>query len=196
MGKQKELTFEEEIDINIYKLHEELRDQPKLYSKYAKPYAISIGNAKRKEEQVKLIKIENKAELDAAKASMDMEIRNNPEKFGKTEKSGAKKHTETAISSIIASSKDFQDLNKKLNDKLKKGVQEHIDSIEEMEVLFAGVNACNHRKSSLENEVKLFIGGFYSEPKIERENKEQIKEKSDKKRKSIVSGLKKVKRKE
>ncbi len=190
MEKKKELTFEEEIDINIYKLHEELRDQPKLYSKYAKPYAMSIANAKRKEEQVKLIKIENKAELDAAKASMDMEIRNNPEKFG------AKKHTETAISSIIANSKDFQDLSKKLNDKLKKGVQEHIDSIEEMELLLAAVNTFNHRKTSLENEVKLLIGGFYSEPKIEKENKKEIKEKSDRKRKSIVSGLKKVKRKE
>ena len=185
-----DLSFEEKIDINIYMLHEELKQQPNLYYEYAKPYAISVANSKRKDEQVKLLKTEIKAELDFVKASMDQEIRSNPEKFG------AKKHTETAISSIIAASEDFKKLNEKLGSKLQKKIKEHIDSVEEMEILFAAVNACIHRKSSLENEVKLLIGGFYSEPKIEKENKNKIKTKADKKRKSAVTGLKKKNLKE
>lgn len=181
-------TFEEKIDINIYKLHEELRFQPNLYFEYAKPYAQSVADSKRKEEQLKLLKTEVKAELEIAKSSMDLEIRSNPEKFG------AKKHTETAIKSIISNSKELQELNKTLNDKLEKKTEEYIQAVEEMEVLLASVNAINHRRTSLENEVKLLLGGMYSEPKIKKENKEEIKNKADRKRKSAMTNLKKRKK--
>jgi len=170
--------FEQELNINIYKLHLEWQRQPQFYFDYAKKHAVSLANSKRIEEQLKILKAEAKLEQDQARAIIDIEIRNSPAYRNK-------KPTETAINNMILNNEEYLAVINTNNNLVKEKTIEHISAIEETETLFAALNAIIHRKSALENEVKLYLGGYFSEPKSE--GAENMMEE---KRKAIISGLK------
>jgi len=86
---------------------------------------------------------------------------------------GAVKATVRVDSRVVKASEDY--LEAKKNEMILSGVKE----------------AFNHRKMALENEVKLFLAGYFSNPVIKKENKDDFQEMH---RQSVNNELKKNKR--
>lgn len=155
-----ENDYKNELQINQNALDEELIKQPSLFMKYAELSA-----------QARFKRDKAKEYLDLKRAELDGKIRESPAKFGY---GGDKKLTEAAISNIIIASDEFKAAQTALNEAaLDTGILE------------AAREAFNHKKSALENLVRLWLGGYWSEAKVpknvtaeheaERVNREHVK---------------------
>ena len=97
-----------------------------------------------------------KQDLDIAKAEADKNIRDDPEKYG------INKVTETAIANAVLIEKGY-----------KKAYSSFLETKYEADMAQAAVNAFEHRKSALENLVRLFGQQYFAGPKLPRDlNKE------------------------
>lgn len=145
------MNYEKDITIDESSLDIEWLEQPQLMIRYATKAAES-----RLERDLA------KERLDVLKAELDKEIRTDPEKFE------IAKVTETAIQAAVLT-----------HPKYKEASEQFIQLRYEAEVLQAAVNAIEHRKSALENLVKLFGQQYFAGPKMprniteEREMKQQ-----------------------
>jgi len=146
--------YENDLKINKYKLHEEWELQPELYAKWA----TRVAEALFERDQMK-------EELDLVKAEIDGEIRRNPSEFGFD-----KKPTEVAILNCIIESKKFQNITNKF-----------LEAKRSYNIMLGVKEAMEHRKKALESETSLWIGGYYSEPRLPKEA-ENIKNEASKER--------------
>jgi len=126
--------------------------------------------------EIQEIKDSLNEKLDYFTAKLDLQIRENPEKYG-----FSGKITETAIKNKIVVNKKIRQLKQKLN-KVEKSLND-----------VKGVkNSFEHRKKALENLVSMRITGVHAEPK---NLLAKLKEKGYAKySKSQKQGLKKLKR--
>ncbi len=165
MKEKSKNNFEDVLKIDLYSLHTECRDFPNLYYQYAKKFAEASANKYKKEEQLKLFRAEAKIKLEQARASMDLEIRGDPANFQKM--FNIKKFTEASINSAIITNPDFISLQEELTHEGKEKTEQVAEAINELEIYRAAMVSLSHKKSGIEDAVKLQLGGFYSEPKTE-----------------------------
>lgn len=133
--------YQNDLLINEHELDEEWITQPSKYMSYSADLAQAIYNRNRAKEN-----------LDVIEASLDSEARREPTP------AGLGKATETAIKNWI-----------KLQDTYREALEAYHDSDLEANLLQGAVNAFNHRKTALENLVKLFLAGYFSEPNLGKE---------------------------
>jgi len=139
-----EIDFDLRIDENS--LDEEWVNQPRLYFRYAEKLAL----AKRRLEEIK-------NELEVTRADLDQSIRSNPDGFG------IEKVTEAAISAAIQDSTEY-----------KKVQKEIIDAKHKADIYAAAVQALDHRRAALEGLVKLFLANYFSKPRADAGDEEDI----------------------
>ena len=142
-----ETEYNEDLKIDKYHLDEEWEDQPLLYMKWAERYAEAIHERDQLKEKMDLIR-----------AQIDIEIRINPNTFGFDRD---KKPTESAISNRILEEEEYQ-----------TATEEFLSAKKSVNILQGVKEAMEHKKKALEAETSLFIGGFYSEPKIPQKARE------------------------
>jgi hypothetical protein len=130
--------YQNDLLINEHKLDTEWISQPSRMMSYSADLAQAIFNRNRAKEN-----------LDVIEASLDSEARREPTP------AGLGKATETAIKNWI-----------KLQDTYREALEAYHDSDLEVNLLQGAVNAFNHRKTALENLVKLFLSGYWSEPRL------------------------------
>ena len=135
--------YQNDLLINEHKLDEEWITQPSKMMSYSADLAQAIFNRNRAKEN-----------LDVIEASLDSEARQEPTP------AGLGKATETAIKNWI-----------KLQETYREALEAYHDSDLEVNLLQGGVNAFQHRKTALENLVKLYLSGYWSEPNIGAEAK-------------------------
>lgn len=135
------MNYENDITIDESSLDVEWLEQPQLMIRYA----IKAAEARLERDLAK-------ERLDVVKAELDKEIRMNPEKFE------IAKVTETAIQAAILT-----------NSRYKEASEQYIQLRYEAEVLQSAVNAIEHRKSALENLVKLYGSQYFAGPKMPRD---------------------------
>lgn len=147
------LNYEEDVAIDSTALDVEWLQQPDLMRKYAKHAADmkrEMDDAKERQEMVR--------------ASMDLQIRNDPARFG------LDKITEGAIQSTIIQDPQYTAATNKYS-----------AAKYEYEVASAVVRAIDQRKAALENLVRLLGLSYFAGPQSPRDlHQEQLKEKERK----------------
>lgn len=139
-----EMDYNKDLEIDKDSLDEEWIKQPHIYMQYAKAAAETAMERDIAKEA-----------LDVTRAEVDMDIRQNPEKYNAPEdKHGVAKVTEAFVSSCIILSNEHKSCLKEYN---KKKL--------EADLIAAGLRAMEHRKKALEGLVQLYIGEYFSTPR-------------------------------
>ncbi len=120
------------LEIDETRLDEEWVDQPVLFYSYA----VNLANARRVLDQ-------DKAYLEETKASLSLEIRDDPEHYGLV------KITESSIEAVMTSMIQ--------SERTRVRNAKH-----EVDILAAAVSALDHRKCALENLVTLHSQNCFS----------------------------------
>lgn len=136
------------LEIDVNNLEVEWAKQPDLYFHWAEQAAMA-----------RLDVDEDKAAVDVTRAEVDTIVRAEPEKFG------IEKMTEKTVEAAIMTSALYVRAVARLN-KARFRYQ----------VLSALVSALEQRKSALENEVRLRLANYYSEPRVPEGHKEEFGE--------------------
>lgn len=138
------------LEIDIHQLEREWAGQPDLYKQYADELA---------DARTQLDELESK--LDVVKAQLDRDIRDRPSYYGLPET----KTTEGAIKACVLDHK-----------KHKAAVVAVQDARHRVNILQGAVVALDHRKKALEKLVDLWMGGYYSTPRVKGETRERFEE--------------------
>lgn len=146
-SKEKEMDFEKDISINKYKLDEECLSHSSLYARYASAQADAKTAVSKAKDNLELVQAER---YDAIKEAFD------------------KKGVKTTIPMM-----DKAVLSDEEVIKAKNELREAEDVAAKLSVC---VSAFEHRKSELDNLVKLYCAGYYSTPAASGEAKKNINE--------------------
>jgi len=131
--------FDPTIDMN--RLDEEWRDQPRLYYEWASHLAEARRDA-----------AEAANSLKATEADLKSAIRNNPVAYGLGEKP-----TVDAINAAVVAQPDYT-----------LAAKEVLDADYAVDLIGAAVKALDHRKKALENLVDLHGQSYFSTPRVKR----------------------------
>lgn len=142
------------LNIELTRLDEEWLKQPKLYYEAAE----QLANKRFEMETLKNNLAAAEADLEDVQAKVDLAIRSNPSKY-----LGEIKVTEASIKNAVLLDPEYKK-TKQICDNLN---QELLKAKYEAELLAAIVEALNHKKSALENLVKLHSQNYFSVPKVE-----------------------------
>ena len=135
--------YQNDLLINEHRLDEEWIRQPSKMMEYSAELAQAIYDRNRAKEN-----------LDVIEAGLDSEARKEPPP------AGLGKPTETGIKNWV-----------KLQDPYREAILAYHDCDMTVNLLQGAVNAFQHRKMALENLVKLFLAGYFSEPNLGVEGK-------------------------
>lgn len=124
------------LQIDEYNLEVEWAKQASLYHRYAHEAALARQDAD-----------EAKAELDVVKAELDLDIRDDPDKYN------LERVTEAAISNVITTTDEYQSAVQRVN------AAQH-----SMRIAEAMCRALEHKKAALTKIVDLHLASYYAEP--------------------------------
>lgn len=153
--------YQNDLIINEHKLDEEWLRQPSRMMEYSAELAQAIYDRNRAKEN-----------LDVIEASLDRDARNEPPP------AGLGKLTETAIKNLI-----------KLQDPYREAILAYHDCDMRTNLMQGAVNAFQHRKTALENLVKLYLAGYFSEPNLGEDGKTLRERAGDKVRDDLNAAL-------
>lgn len=137
----KEKEYEQDLAIDPYCLDEEWLRQSGLYMKYSSMAA----DAQKRRDQLK-------ERLEVIKAELDRAIRESPTKYA------LENVKEASIAATIL-----------LQPGYKGAVDDLTEANYELNMVQSAVRALDHKRSALENEVKLWLGSYFSGPKEPRD---------------------------
>jgi len=139
------MSYEEDVSIDQHDLENEWVRQSSLYLKYAELSA-----------QATLERDKAKEQLDLAQAELDTLIRKNPTAYG------IEKVVEALVKSTIVQQEDY------------KIAYAAFLEVKETDAVLSGVlKALEHKKKALEKLSELWMAGYYSDPNISKEAKQQ-----------------------
>ena len=162
------MSYEQDMYIDESALDVELVEQPTLMSRYSR----LLAEARRDRDL-------SKEALDLKKAEIDLDIRDNPEEYKLV------KVTENAITNCILMEEDYQTSQK-----------EYHDANYEVNVLQGVVSALEHRKSALENMVKLYGQNYFAGPAVPHDLSALRKKRGDDTSHQIGKSMKRATKKE
>lgn len=138
--------YQLDLEVNRDRLDEEWEDQPQLYMKWAERLVEAIYERDRAKEK-----------LDFVKANIDSKIRANPRDFGFD-----KKPTESAILNKIIVDDEYQQV-----------LEVYLKTKRSVGILQGVKEAMEHKKKAIEGEVTLWVGEYFSEPRVSGTVKEK-----------------------
>lgn len=144
---ENEVDFEKDVSINKYKLDEECLSHSSLYFRYSSMQADAKTRVSKAKDNLELVEAER-----------NLAIRKELAESGT-------KTTESMINSILIVDKEVIEA--------KNQVREAEDIFMKLSV---AVQAFEHRKSELDNLVKLYCSGYYSVPNSGSDVKKDINE--------------------
>ena len=155
------MSYEDDISIDEQALDVEWLDHPRRMMKYCEMAATT-------RRQMDLAK----EELDAISARVGRSIRSDPEKYD------LPKVTESALQSAILLDEEYQEASRA-----------YIDAKYENDVAFSAVRAFEHRKSALENLVRLHGQSYFAGPTVPRNLAEERKMRDVAVQKNVVKRM-------
>jgi phage baseplate assembly protein W len=157
-------VYKRDLEIDEHDLVNELAGQALLYMKYGEKAAELRAKRVRLQEKLSLIKTEAKKTLDAHKAEIETTIRTtDPANFD------LDRMTEGAVQAILNTDEHYKEAQVEYGDTVEQAVDEYANMILEHSIMESAVEACAHRKSMLESMVKLYLGGYFGEPRVDSE---------------------------
>lgn len=145
--ESKELDFEKDISINKYKLDDECLSHSSIYGRYASMQAEAKTQLSKAKDNLELVEAERNLAIRKSFADSGVKV------------------TEAMITSALIQDKKVIEA--------KSQVREAEDTFMKLSV---AVQAFEHRKSELDNLVKLYCSGYYSVPNSSSEVKKTINE--------------------
>ena len=150
-SKEAKLDFEKDISINKYKLDEECLSHSSLYGRYASMQADAKTQVTKAKDNLELVEAERNLAIRKSLADSGTKV------------------TEAMINSALITDKEVIEA--------KNQVREAEDVYAKLTV---AVQAFEHRKSELDNLVKLYCAGYFSTPTASNEAKNNINEQTSK----------------
>jgi hypothetical protein len=144
---ENEVDFEKDISINKYKLDEECLSHSSLYFRYSSMQADAKTRVSKAKDNLELVEAERNLAIRKSFADSGVKV------------------TEAMITSALIQDKKVIEA--------KNQVREAEDTFMKLSV---AVQAFEHRKSELDNLVKLYCSGYYSVPNSSSEVKKTINE--------------------
>jgi len=132
--------YSQDLRTSLENLDQHWLEQPGHFMKWGERWANAVATKDRAKEN-----------LEVLKAEIDKEIRKDWDKFGFDSKP-----TEPAIKSAII-----------LEPRYKQASDEHIDAMEQVNIMAVAKSAFEHRKKQLDNLTSLYLAGFFSKPKLQ-----------------------------
>lgn len=154
--------YEKDLMIDLQNLENNLKEQAAFVMKYGKLWAEKTKERDRQKENLTLIDSE-----------IDSDTRKNWETL-----CPKIKLTEAAVRGYVVDTAKHKDANNTL-----------LDLTEEVNVLSIAKLAFEHRKKALEGLVSLYIAGYWADPKVSKQNFDEIK--TDELHKSVEKELNK-----
>jgi len=202
--------METELDrdsvVDIYNLHTEYQKQTSLYSKWGKRKSKAVKDEFLLKEKLKVLRGECKRIVEEKKAELDILFRTNyndpifyeeqkkkyPNQEGLLDNfqvSCEKKITEAMVNSFVTLHPEYIQIQNEMNEKINQKTLELAERIEDLGLFDTAVMAMIHRKSTIEGEINLWLGEYYSDPKVPKTYIEQEQKKVQKKlRKKLKKG--------
>jgi len=146
MGNEYKSEYDRDVFIDQDALDKELVNHGELFMKWAERLADAI-----EERDIK------KGEIEIKKAGIGNNIRSEPKDYG------LEKVTDKAIDNLIILDKDLQELNK-----------EYYICTKNINVLTAAKEEMHSRRKRIEKLVELWLGKYWSGPKIKVEKKNEL----------------------
>lgn len=146
-SKEPEFDFEKDISINKFKLDEECISHSSLYGRYASACSDAKTEVSRAKDNLELVQAERNLEIRKELADSGVKV------------------TEAMVTASLVN--DEQVI------KAKNKLRETEDVYGKLSV---AVQAFEHRKSELDNLVKLYCSGYYSMPSSSGETRKNINE--------------------
>ena len=161
--------WQERLKIDIHELHTNVAEQPSYCEEIGRLSAKAKAAAKRM-----------KLDLDLMEAKLESNIRNNPDAYG------VAKVTENAIKAAIIQNEEIS--------RAKRALIDDEQCSDEFQVL---VNAFEHRRSMLNNEVQLWSTNYWGEKsgKVSGDTKGTLVEKQEDDREKFREGAREQRRK-
>ncbi len=148
-SKEQELDFEKDISINKYRLDEECLSHAGIYARYMTAQAEADTAVSRAKDNLELVKAER---YDVIKAAFE------------------KKNVKTTIPMMEKAVSSDEEVVAAKNE-----LREAEDVLAKLTV---AVKAFEHRRSELDNLVKLYCAGYYSTPVANNEAKNNVNERA------------------
>jgi len=142
-NKMEENGYELDVQIDPNALDVEWLQQPSLYHKYSKMTA-----------SARMLMEQADQKQDLVKAEVDLLIRSNPQKYTGEDK----KPTEAQISALVLTNQQFKEAQEAYN-----------EARHNFNVCLGALTAIDHKKSALENLVKLNGQSYFASPSVPRD---------------------------
>jgi hypothetical protein len=155
------MNYEEDLALDASMIDVDCLDQPAMVMKYARIAADSDLEMDSAKERLELVK-----------AELDKEIRTHPEKFK------VEKITEPVVANTIL-----------MQDEYKEAVAEYLQAKHEARIVKGATEAVNHRKTMLENLVKLHGQQYFPGPSIPHDLSTEWRKKQEQSTMILVSVL-------
>jgi hypothetical protein len=152
-------SYKKDLQIDKYQLDNAWISQPLLFCEWAeKAVEASFERDKAKEQ------------LELTRAELDGKIRSNPSDYG------LEKVTESAVSNAIIQDPIY-----------KKANSYFLESVKNAKILDVARESFDHKKKSLEKLTDLFLAGYWAEPKIKTEIKEDFGQKETENQRELLN---------
>ena len=191
--------------IDIYNLHMEYQKQASLYSKWGGRKSKAVKEEFLIREELKVLKGECKRVIEEKRAEIDILFRTNhtyavfykdqkkkypdyEEILDNFQESCEKKITEAMVNSFVTLHPEYIQIQKEMNEKINQKTLELSKVIESLGLFDTAVMAMIHRKAAIEGEISLWLGEYYSDPKIPKTYIEQGQKKVQKKLRKRLGG--------
>lgn len=137
MNEEKGLNFQNDLKLDKHDLDNCALSQPELYAEWALKWADAVDRRDRAKDNLNLVK-----------SDCDVDIRENPKKFGWA---ADKAPTEAFIGTAIFSHPDYMAAN-----------EDYMQAVHEVNVLSIAKESFEQRRKMIEVLVQLYLSGYYS----------------------------------
>lgn len=151
--------YKKDLEIDKYALDAECMDQPRKFMEWSENLADAMAELDRADQK-----------LDVKKAQVEQDIRKDPDKYY------VDKVTDASVKAAVT-----------VDGQVKEAHEAWVQAKHQVGILMAARGAMEQRRSMLENLVKLFLSGYWADPKVKPEHKETMAKESFEKQKEALN---------
>ena len=178
-------SFEESIRLNKYELDTIVETHANEVWEWGKKLADAKQQVSILKAQLDVVKSEAKSERELAVSTLDAEIRKNPKNFN------LEKATDKSVESCVVRQDGYRDIIKQERNKIHKAQTQLIEAQHEVDIYEVKMETLRHRKTMIEEEIKLYSTGYFAKPSQEsrQEYREVKTEETEERNKEITETL-------
>jgi uncharacterized protein YtpQ (UPF0354 family) len=169
--------YERDCKLDKDNLDVEWERQASLFMKWSERYAQAVSERMLLEEQLRLTKENSKRKLEEVRATLDFQVRSNPQAFGLD---SDKKPTETAIQGVITLDESYKLAFERGLNEVSEATKRVAEAVENENILDGAKRAMDHKRSAADGLTRLWLGGFYAEVKVPNEARERVEREAHK----------------